>query len=102
MQERKESPARTEQYQHVIDDFPKLTQELRRLLAAEENKTTAISDKLSVVDLEKKVVQTSSQLLNQSRQLQQEREQLREVIDSLAQLPQQQTEASRVLNEIDR
>lgn len=102
LQERKESLARTEQYQYVIDDFPKLTQELRRLLAAEENKTTAISDKLSVVDLEQKVVQTSSQLLDQSRQLQQERERLREVIDSLAQLPQQQTEASRVLNEIDR
>ncbi|MGL9733956.1 MAG: miniconductance mechanosensitive channel MscM [Symbiopectobacterium sp.] len=101
LQERKESLARTEQYQHIIDDFPKLTQELRRMLAAEENKTTAISDKLSVADLEQKVMQTSSQLLDQSRQLQQERERLREVIDSLAQLPQQQTEASRVLNEID-
>ncbi|MGK2888305.1 MAG: miniconductance mechanosensitive channel MscM [Candidatus Malihini olakiniferum] len=102
LQERKESLACTEQYQHVIDDFPKLTQELRRLLVAEANKTPDVNDKLSVVELEQKAVQTSSQLLDQSRQLQQERERLREIIDSLAQLPQKQTEASRVLNETDR
>ncbi|MGK2946132.1 MAG: miniconductance mechanosensitive channel MscM [Candidatus Malihini olakiniferum] len=102
LQERKESLVRTEQYQHVIDDFPKLTEELRRLLVVEENKTPDVSNKLSVVELEQKAVQTSSQLLDQSRQLQQERERLREIIDSLAQLPQQQTEASRVLNETDR
>ncbi|MFB6435068.1 MAG: miniconductance mechanosensitive channel MscM [Candidatus Malihini olakiniferum] len=102
LQERKESLGRTEQYQHVIDDFPKRTQELSRLLAAEENKTPDISDKLSIIELEQKAVQTSSQLLDQSRQLQQERERLREVINSLAQLPQKQTEASRVLNETDR
>ncbi|MGK2960404.1 MAG: miniconductance mechanosensitive channel MscM [Candidatus Malihini olakiniferum] len=99
LQERKESLVRTEQYQHVIDDFPKITQELRYLLVAEENKMPDVSDKLSIVELEQKAAQTSSQLLDQSSQLQQERERLREIIDSLAQLPQQQTEASRVLNE---
>ncbi|MFB6421691.1 MAG: miniconductance mechanosensitive channel MscM [Candidatus Malihini olakiniferum] len=101
LKELKESLAHTQQYWHIIDNFSKLTQDLHYLLTAEENKTPNVSDKLSVVELEQKEVQITGQLLDQSRQLQKERKQLREIIDSLAQLPQKQTEVSLVLNETD-
>ncbi|PWC11048.1 miniconductance mechanosensitive channel MscM [Brenneria corticis] len=101
MQERKESRERAAQYQRVIDDFPKLVQELRRQITAEDEKPSTISENQSVNDLEQQILQTSSQLLEQARQLQQEQERLREISDSLGQLPQQQTEASRSLGEIE-
>lgn len=41
-------------------------------------------------------------MLDKSRQAQQERERAREIADSLSQLPQQQTDARRQLNEIER
>nr|WP_263458518.1 miniconductance mechanosensitive channel MscM [Brenneria tiliae] len=101
MQERKESRERAAQYQRVIDDFPKLVQELRRQITAEDEKPSTITENQSVNDLEQQILQTSSQLLEQARQLQQEQERLREISDSLGQLPQQQTEASRSLGEIE-
>ncbi|QTF06942.1 miniconductance mechanosensitive channel MscM [Brenneria izadpanahii] len=102
LQERNESRERAAQYQRVIEDFPKLIQELRRQITAEDDKPTTISESLSVNDLEQQALQVSSQLLEQGRQLQQEQDRLREVIDSLGQLPQQQTEASRALSDIER
>lgn len=101
MQERKASRERAAQYQRVIDDFPKLVQELRRQITAEDEKPSSIAENQSVNDLEQQILQTSSQLLEQARQLQQEQERLREISDSLGQLPQQQTEASRSLSEIE-
>ncbi|MFC3396827.1 miniconductance mechanosensitive channel MscM [Brenneria rubrifaciens] len=103
-QEAKESRERATQYQRIIDDFPKLVQELRRQLAAEEEKlsSTATADSVSTNDLEQQILQISSQLLEQGRQLQQEQDRLREISDSLGQLPQQQTEASRSLNDMER
>ncbi|WP_274873816.1 hypothetical protein, partial [Serratia marcescens] len=44
--ERKESQTRSEQYQRVIDDFPKMTQELRRQLVLESNKILPNGDDL--------------------------------------------------------
>lgn len=41
-------------------------------------------------------------MLDKSRQAQQEQERAREIADSLNQLPQQQTDARRQLNEIER
>ncbi|MEC5317588.1 miniconductance mechanosensitive channel MscM [Brenneria populi subsp. brevivirga] len=102
LQERSESRERAAQYQRVIDDFPKLIQDLRRQITAEDDKPSAIAESLSVNDLEQQTLQTSSQLLEQSRQLQQEQDRLREIGDSLGQLPQQQTEASRSLSDIER
>ncbi|MDX5630288.1 MULTISPECIES: miniconductance mechanosensitive channel MscM [unclassified Brenneria] len=102
LQERNESRERAEQYQRVIDDFPKLIQDLRRQITAEDDKPSAIPESLSVNDLEQQTLQASSQLLEQARQLQQEQDRLREISDSLGQLPQQQTEASRSLSDIER
>nr|WP_275051478.1 miniconductance mechanosensitive channel MscM [Brenneria goodwinii] len=102
LQERNESLERAAQYQRVIDDFPKLIQELRRQITAEDEKPSTIAENQSVNDLEQQTLQISSQLLEQARQLQQEQDRLREVGDSLGQLPQQQTEASRSLSDIER
>ncbi len=100
--ERTESKNNSEQYQRVIDDFPKMTQELRRQLTIEENKTLPDGDNLPTSELEQLILQTSSQLLEQARLLQQEQDRSREISDSLSQLPQQQTEARRALTEVQR
>jgi potassium efflux system protein len=52
--------------------------------------------------LNQEILQVSSQLLEKSRQAQQEQERAREIADSLSQLPQQQTDARRQLNEVER
>jgi potassium efflux system protein len=100
--ERKESQTRSEQYQRVIDDFPKMTQELRRQLVLESNKILPNGDDLPAAELEQQILQTSSLLLEQARLLQQEQDRTREISDSLGQLPQQQTDARRALTEVQR
>lgn len=100
--ERKESQTRSEQYQKVIDDFPKMTQELRRQLVLESNKILPNGDDLPAAELEQQILQTSSLLLEQARLLQQEQDRTREISDSLGQLPQQQTDARRALTEVQR
>lgn len=100
--ERTESLTRTEQYQKVIDDFPKMAQQLRRQLTAESAKILPNGDNLPTSELEQQILQTSSQLLEQARLMQQEQDRSREISDSLGQLPQQQTEARRALTETQR
>ncbi|MFV9071864.1 miniconductance mechanosensitive channel MscM [Serratia fonticola] len=100
--ERKESQNNSQQYQRVIDDFPKMTQELRRQLTLEEAKILPNGENLPASDLEQLILQTNSQLLEQARLLQQEQDRTREISDSLSQLPQQQTEARRALTEVQR
>nr|WP_237735500.1 miniconductance mechanosensitive channel MscM [Serratia fonticola] len=100
--ERKESQNNSQQYQRMIDDFPKMTQELRRQLTLEETKILPNGENLPASDLEQLILQTSSQLLEQARLLQQEQDRTREISDSLSQLPQQQTEARRALTEVQR
>nr|WP_233092438.1 miniconductance mechanosensitive channel MscM [Serratia odorifera] len=100
--ERKESITRSEQYQKVIDEFPRMTQELRRQLTIEDAKILPNGDNLPASDLEQQILQTSSQLLEQARLLQQEQDRTREISDSLGQLPQQQAEARRALTETQR
>lgn len=100
--ERTESLTRTEQYQKVIDDFPKMAQQLRRQLAVESAKILPNGDNLPTSELEQQILQTSSQLLEQARLMQQEQDRSREISDSLGQLPQQQAEARRTLTETQR
>ncbi|WP_407345127.1 miniconductance mechanosensitive channel MscM [Dickeya ananatis] len=102
LDERRETRQRADQYQRAIDDFPKLTRELRQQSDAEDAKPAAPLKTTSVNDLEQQIVQISSQLLEQTRQLQQEQDHQREISDSLAQLPQQQTEANRALSDVER
>ncbi|AYD42672.1 miniconductance mechanosensitive channel MscM [Yersinia rochesterensis] len=96
----KESDIRAQQYQKAIDDFPKLTRELRQQLAQEGDKPLPVPNNLSTSELEQQVLQVSSQLLELSRLSQQEQDRAREISESLNQLPQQQSEARRILAEI--
>lgn len=94
------STARTEQYQQVIDDFPKMTQSLRQELKTQSDKQLPVDDSLSAPQLDQQILQVSSQLLEQARQLRQEQDRSREISDSLSQIPQQQAEARSTLAEI--
>lgn len=102
LDERREARERADQYRRVIDDFPRLTQDLRQQLAAEDARPDPSFRTQSATDLEQQVVRLSSQLLEQGRLQQQEQDLQREISDSLAQLPQQQSEASRSLNDAER
>jgi potassium efflux system protein len=57
---------------------------------------------ISTDALNQEILQVSSQLLEKTRQAQQEQERAREINDSLSQLPQQQTDARRQVNEVER
>lgn len=100
LSERKESIARSEQYQQVINDFPQMMLRLRHQLTQENSKSPPSSENLPVSVLEQQIVQTSSLLLEQARLLQQEQERTREISDSIGQQLQQQTNARRALAKV--
>ncbi len=90
------------QYQSVIDNFPKLSKELRQQIAAVTDTPKIVSTSSGSSDLEQEILRASSQQLEEGRQAQQEQDRAREISDSLTQLPQQQTEARRALADSDR
>lgn len=102
LDERQNSLNLTQDYQQVIDDFPKLSRELRQQIVTLTDSSKPLRSNMSAADLDQEILQVSSQLLEESRQVQQEQDRAREISDSLSQLPQQQTEARRTLNEIER
>ncbi|VTT29135.1 potassium efflux system KefA protein [Klebsiella pneumoniae] len=102
LDEREESLQRSNDYQQIIDDFPKLSRELRQQIVNLTDSSRTLRSNMSAADLDQEILQVSSQLLEESRQAQQEQDRAREISDSLSQLPQQQTEARRALNEIER
>ena len=102
LEERKGSLERATQYQHVIDNFPKLSQTLRSQLNNLREEPSEVPEGMSADALSQEILQVSSQLLEKSRLAQQEQERAREIADSLNQLPQQQTDARRQLNEVER
>ncbi|MBJ3814060.1 miniconductance mechanosensitive channel MscM [Shimwellia pseudoproteus] len=103
LEERKSSLERAQQYQKVIDDFPKLSQTLRQQLARiPEEDTRQAPQGLTIDALNQEVLQVSSQLLDKSRAAQQEQERTRDIADSLTTLPQKQTETRKQLNDIER
>lgn len=102
LEERKGSLERIKQYQQVIDNYPKLSATLRAQLNNIRDEPRSVSPGMSTDALNQEILQVSSQLLDKSRQAQQEQERAREIADSLNQLPQQQTDARRQLNEIER
>ncbi|MDF3828440.1 MULTISPECIES: miniconductance mechanosensitive channel MscM [unclassified Pseudocitrobacter] len=102
LEERKGSLERATQYQHVIDNFPKLSQTLRSQLNNLREEPREVPEGMSADALSQEILQVSSQLLEKSRLAQQEQERAREIADSLNQLPQQQTDARRQLNEVER
>lgn len=102
LEERKASLERAQQYQDVIDNFPKLSQTLRQQLGSLRDEPKSVPAGLTTDALNQEIVQVSSQLLDKSRLAQQEQDRAREIADSLSQLPQQQTDARRQLNEVER
>ncbi|EMH4163983.1 miniconductance mechanosensitive channel MscM [Pluralibacter gergoviae] len=102
LEERKGSLERAQQYQQVIDNFPKYSQTLRSQLASLSDEPRPIPTALTTDALNQEILQVSSQLLEKSRLAQQEQERARDIADSLSQLPQQQTDARRQLNEVER
>nr|WP_249213757.1 miniconductance mechanosensitive channel MscM [Tatumella sp. JGM130] len=90
------------QYQSVIDNFPKLSKQLRQQIASVTDNPKTVNPSLNSSDLEQEILRASSQLLEEGRQAQQEQDRAREISDSLTQLPQQQTEARRALADSDR
>lgn len=102
LEERKGSLERAEQYQQAIDNYPKLSQTLRKQIAAIGDEPQKAPGNLSTDALNQEILQVSSQLLDKSRLAQQEQERVRDITDSLGQLPQQQTDIRRQLSDIDR
>ena len=102
LEEQKGSLERAAQYQQVIDNFPKLSQTLRNQLNNLRDEPRQVPDGMTTDALNQEILQVSSQLLEKSRQAQQEQERARDIADSLNQLPQQQTDARRQLNDVER
>ncbi|WP_318364120.1 miniconductance mechanosensitive channel MscM [Enterobacter sp.] len=102
LDERNGSLERAKQYQQVIDDFAKTSQTLRAQLNSMRDEPRAVPTDVSSDALNQEILQVSSQLLDKTRLAQQEQERAREISDSLSQLPQQQTDARRQLNEVER
>lgn len=102
LDEREESLQCSNDYLQVIDDFPKLSRELRQQIVNLTESSRTLRSNMSAADLDQEILEVSSQLLEESRHAQQEQDRAREISDSLPQLPQQQTEARRALNEIER
>lgn len=102
LEERKGSLERARQYQQVIDNFPKLSQTLRSQLNNLRDEPRDVPEGMTSDALNQEILQVSSQLLDTSRIAQQEQERAREIADSLSQLPQQQTDARRQLNDVER
>lgn len=102
LEERKGSLERTAQYQQVIDNFPKLSQTLRAQLSNLREEPRQPPAGMTSDALNQEILQVSSQLLEKSRLAQQEQERAREIADSLSQLPQQQTDTRRQLNDVER
>ncbi len=102
LEEHKGSLERAEQYQQAIDNYPKLSQNLRKQIAALDDEPQKAPANLSSDALNQEILQVSSQLLDKSRLAQQEKDRVRDITDSLGQLPQQQTNIHRQLSDIER
>ncbi|WP_294904410.1 miniconductance mechanosensitive channel MscM [Tatumella sp. UBA2305] len=100
--QRTASMEQARQYQSVIDNFPKLSKQLRQQIAVVTGTPKTVNTSLNSSELEQEILQASSQQLEEGRQAQQEQDRAREISDSLALLPQQQTEARRALADSDR
>nr|MBA2816496.1 miniconductance mechanosensitive channel MscM [Candidatus Pantoea persica] len=94
--------AEAEQYQQVIDNFPRLVRELRQQIASLDDGGKSVRGAMSSAQLNQEILQVSSQLLEEGRQAHQEQDCAREISDLLSQLPQQQTDTRRAMNESDR
>ena len=70
LDERDASLQQAQQYQQVIDDFPRLARDLRQQIASLADSTKTIRSNMSSAELDQEILQVSSQLLEESRQAQ--------------------------------
>lgn len=77
LEERKGSLERAKQYQHVIDNFPKLSATLRAQLNNLRDEPRSVPPEMSTEALNQEILQVSSQLLDKTREAQQEQERVR-------------------------
>lgn len=97
--EANDSDAKAKSYQEAIDKFPQIIKGLRQDLLNESDEPNPIPSNIGLSELEQQIVQVSSQLLEQGRKTQQEQDKGREISESLGALPQQLSEARRLLSE---
>ncbi len=99
LSESNDSNSKAKSYQEAIDNFPKIIKGIRQSLLNESDEPAPIPSGISLSELEQRIIQLSSQLLDQGRLMQQEQDKGREIIESLNALPQQLSEARRMLGE---
>ncbi|MDD9340742.1 MAG: miniconductance mechanosensitive channel MscM [Providencia heimbachae] len=99
LSESNDSNSKAKSYQEAIDNFPKIIKGIRQSLLNESDEPAPIPSGISLSELEQQIIQLSSQLLDQGRLMQQEQDKGREIIESLNALPQQLSEARRMLGE---
>lgn len=99
LSESNDSNSKAKSYQEAIDNFPKIIKGIRQSLLNESDEPASIPSGISLSELEQRIIQLSSQLLDQGRLMQQEQDKGREIIESLNALPQQLSEARRMLGE---
>ena len=84
--QRTASMEQARQYQSVIDNFPKLSKQLRQQIAAVTDTPKTVNTSLNSSELEQEIMQASSQQLEEGRQAQQEQDRAREISDSQYQI----------------
>ncbi|WP_395479815.1 miniconductance mechanosensitive channel MscM [Candidatus Curculioniphilus buchneri] len=98
--EGKASKAKIKEYQTAIDDFSTLTRQLWIEKDRTLDTSININSDLSKRSLNQLLFQANNQLIDLSGQLQHEQDQTCAISDSLSLLPQQRTEARKVMNDI--
>lgn len=95
----KEYDAKAKTYQEAIDNFPTIVKTLRKNILNQPDQPPRIAENISLSELDQRIIRISSQLLDQSRQIQQEQDRGREISESLGLLPQQLSEARKLLSD---
>lgn len=96
------SEANTKQYQQVIEDFPKLTQNLRQELENQSDSPLPVDNNMTVTQLDQLISQVSNQLVEEMRQLRQEQDRSRDISESMSLIPQQQSDARKALKMMEQ
>ncbi len=91
------SQSNTAKYQKVIDNYQKLSQDLKTQKQKLSTKTFTIPTNFSIDELEQKVLQFNSRQIELNRVIQEEEDRHRNIGDELLMIPQQQAEMGKKL-----
>ncbi|WHL25015.1 MAG: miniconductance mechanosensitive channel MscM [Candidatus Blochmannia vicinus] len=100
--ERKSSNIKIKEYQKIIDDFPCIALQLCKEYNNISNQNININNNLSAHELKQKILQINNQLTDLSKKLKQEQDYISSINKSLILLPEQQTVAKNILNNLTR